>query len=479
MAIIFQVLGVLLALFFIFLTYMNTKTWRWVHVTFTFFVFGATIAFLVYAAMTLRTRLAWQDYHDDLEKKVATATEQVELLTQGDPKDLENKTPSVASLSADLARAISDRGRVWRGLVATGAPDASGALTLTTAPPQDPNLPAQPAPGKHNIDPKTILYAFREAANPEGIAVPVYYVGEYAVTAVADTTLTIAPTMPQAADQKIAAGQQGGWVLYEVSPIDGHEWFIGLDQGQLAALIQQPVTGLPPAEHQKLVETYVNDGQPADEASIPPDNLWFEVEFTQKHTVTVDADAVNSLDGELFNADGQALLDRLRQAKPGEAPAAIEFEPGDKAIFDQETANQLATDGIATKGQPIYRRKLNDYELRFHQIARRIVEIDTRMRTLKADSDTTAAATAKAAAQEVVLQELNTKLKADLDKIQNFELPELTKYADQLAARLAAVQAELSGLYRSNKALGKELAETSARLTEEIDRRTREATASR
>jgi hypothetical protein len=101
------------------------------------------------------------------------------------------------------------------------------------------------------------------------------------------------------------------------------------------------------------------------------------------------------------------------------------------------------------------------------------------MRTLKVDSDATAASTAKAAEQEVVLVELNNKLKADLEKIKTFELPELTKYADQLAARLAAVQAELSGLYRSNKAIGKELAETSARLTEEIDRRTREATASR
>ena len=44
-AIIFQVLGAVLALFFIFLTYMNTKTWRWVHVTIMFLVFVAASRF--------------------------------------------------------------------------------------------------------------------------------------------------------------------------------------------------------------------------------------------------------------------------------------------------------------------------------------------------------------------------------------------------------------------------------------------------
>jgi len=72
--IIFQVLAALVALFFIFLTYMNTKTWRWLHVTMTFFVFGAAVAFCFYAAMALKTRAAWIKLHADLEKeRVLTA----------------------------------------------------------------------------------------------------------------------------------------------------------------------------------------------------------------------------------------------------------------------------------------------------------------------------------------------------------------------------------------------------------------------
>ena len=84
----------------------------------------------------------------------------------------------------------------------------------------------------------------------------------------------------------------------------------------------------------------------------------------------------------------------------------------------------------------------------------------------------------KALEQEKTLQELQSKLDDDLTKAK-FERDELAKYSTTLAARLATVQGELSQLYRSNKALSRELAETSARLTEENERRTKEATASR
>jgi hypothetical protein len=53
----------------------------------------------------------------------------------------------------------------------------------------------------------------------------------------------------------------------------------------------------------------------------------------------------------------------------------------------------------------------------------------------------------------------------------------MEKYTSALSGRLAAVQSELSQLYRANKAIGRELAELSARLTEDINRRARDATA--
>ena len=43
--IVYQVLGAVIALFVIFLTYMSTKTWRWPHVTLMFLVFAASFAY--------------------------------------------------------------------------------------------------------------------------------------------------------------------------------------------------------------------------------------------------------------------------------------------------------------------------------------------------------------------------------------------------------------------------------------------------
>src|SRR5688500_10398476 len=93
--IIFQILLALVALFFIFLTYMNTKTWRWLHVTITIFLFIAVIPFGVYAAMTMKTRLAWIGHHDKLETDLTKVKQDVELATHGDPADIQGNSESV------------------------------------------------------------------------------------------------------------------------------------------------------------------------------------------------------------------------------------------------------------------------------------------------------------------------------------------------------------------------------------------------
>src|SRR4051812_7232343 len=110
-AIIFQVLGAVVALFVIFLTYMNTKTWRWVHVTFLFLVFAASFTFCIYAAMVLKTRAAWVKNLHNLETQYDKTAEDLERTTRGDPKDVEGKTESLVSVREELARTILDRGR--------------------------------------------------------------------------------------------------------------------------------------------------------------------------------------------------------------------------------------------------------------------------------------------------------------------------------------------------------------------------------
>src|SRR5205085_3369132 len=152
-AIIFQVLGAVVALFVIFLTYMSTKTWRWVHVTFLFLVFVASFVFCIYSAMVLKTRAKWIKEHDNLESQLTKASDELERVTRGDPKDVEGKTESLVSIRDQIERVTLDRGRVWRGCMPTGVNRQALAekpprfiVTLQTSPPPDPANPAAATP---------------------------------------------------------------------------------------------------------------------------------------------------------------------------------------------------------------------------------------------------------------------------------------------------------------------------------------------
>src|SRR5262245_3002315 len=137
--IIFQALAALLALFVIFLTYMSTKTWRWVHVTFMFLVFVASFVFCIYAAMVLKTRAKWIKDHDSLESQLMKANDEIERTTRGDLKDIEGKVESLVGLREEIARITIDRGRVWRGCSPAGLNRQTGAITVNTSPQPDPN----------------------------------------------------------------------------------------------------------------------------------------------------------------------------------------------------------------------------------------------------------------------------------------------------------------------------------------------------
>src|ERR1700754_5047991 len=69
-ALIFQILGVILVLFFCFLTYMNTRVWRVTHVLFGFLTFSAAIGFLVYASLTVKTHSIWKDRAQKLDTRL-------------------------------------------------------------------------------------------------------------------------------------------------------------------------------------------------------------------------------------------------------------------------------------------------------------------------------------------------------------------------------------------------------------------------
>lgn len=465
--IIFQVLGVLLALFFIFLTYMNTKSWRWVHVTFTFFVFVASIVFLVYAAMTLKTRSTWIRLHDTLAREVEKENRAVALLRDGDPNDLESKN-SVTAARQELAREVVDRGRVWRDTVPTIGADNS--INVSTTPLADPNVAAgaQAAPKKNDIAKNSILYVFRETMDPTtGRKLPTSYLGEFRVEAATDTSVQLVPTLPltQQQGQEIRMPNTT-WTLYEVEPLDGYEFFAGLDEAALRNLMPPAAMGVSPQKYEEILQQYVRTGKEATDTD-PPANVWIELKFIKTHTVQVDAAMMlETPTGAPYDSQGQAQIVTLA------AGEVAEFTPGDIGIFDKQTAEDLVASGVAEKVRLLYYRRLHDYQRSFHLAYQRTTELVNRLKDLQRDIDTIKLATDKANLQITMHEADKMKLAADLEKAK-FEQAELDKYAQSLTAQLGLVRSQVNQLYRSNKALSKELTEITARLTNEINTRTK------
>ena len=284
-AIIFQILGVLLALFFIFLTVMNFKTWRWLHALSTFAVFCAVATFMVYAALVMKTRLAWEESYSKFDEAYQKQSKNVARVVNGDPAEPSTLETSLSYYRNELARALVDRGRVWRGCTPAG--NADGTLTMTMnlgAAPVAPLDPAAPAPAvpaapvaakKHELKAQDVVFGFKELVSPEGLSIPAYYVGEFQVTAVTETTVTLRMTATFLRGPVQANEIDTPWMLYEVLPPDGHEPFADASQKALPQDVFNKM-GFTPA----VAQSYARDNGPGD-ANDPRDNTWVKVKFLQ------------------------------------------------------------------------------------------------------------------------------------------------------------------------------------------------------
>lgn len=523
-AIVFQVLGVLLVLFFGFITYMNTKTWKWVHVTFLLMVFFMVPTYAVYASMTLKTRMNWMTLYQGYDAEVTKYKEIVHVLQRGEDNDIKYEKDSVFARKEELTRLILDRGRVWRGCTPGGA-QPGNVVTLTipvaAAPqpaqpppmPMPPPMPVDPAAPMPEVDPlaqpmpmpmpppmpepppppvvvghgileKDILYAFEEVevqgANGP-FKTPQFYLGEFYVTAVTPDSITVAPLITLAPDQaqRVTNGN-GTWMLFETCPIDTYEIFAGLDAAAIGNFIQQAETGLSPEDYSALINSFIQDGQlAADNTS--PDNLWAEVKFKKTHKEDVDAPGApaamppdpNELPDVIpFDSGGLAIPRRLRRLE-GDLQ---EFEAGDLAVVPMEKADELVAAGVADKVRNIYRRRIIDFAARLRSIHRRKQELALLTDSVNREIATLTAANAKAEEQEKLEIEHKRLLDEDLAKI-TFERDGVRSYGSRLFAELTQTNESIRSLYAANHALNVELKKLTADLTEEADRRTRAATA--
>ena len=144
--VIYWVIGGLLILFFFFLIWKFTQTWRVWHVLFAFFVFSAALAMCVFAALALRTHNTWRTQFTKLSDELAKEELARNELLHGALGEVVQSQASIRSATGDERRELIDRGRVWRGCVPVQAmPDDTVMVNTATAPAVPPGV--EPAAG--------------------------------------------------------------------------------------------------------------------------------------------------------------------------------------------------------------------------------------------------------------------------------------------------------------------------------------------
>jgi hypothetical protein len=504
-----------LAILFSFVVaYLSARTWPVIHVLLVAGVFLASMVFVVLASATLKTQAVWRDRYNRLDQQLKAELDKTQRMLHGDPGATQLATDSILGLRGAIERATLDRGRVWRNVKPAGLRDNQITLDMgqfgdtysaqvgseeaeeDVAPqPQ----PAAPGPAsRHGITQNMMVYIFEESAVRElgegaqgevrlgalfpssdlpqrdtqgRCRLPSAYVGQFQVTAVAENSVTVMPTLPLDQDQVERIRQAGGksWTLYEIMPIDCHEAFAGFSAEQVKAMLPRDVAGILEKDgrdqrdqrdqrdkYEELIDQYVRDGTPAQQGDME-ERTWTGVKFTKPYSVDVDvegdaAGAPRMVDRN-FDAGGLAISPLLRQGSP------TQFAPGDTALVDSQTARRLIQqelcepDGEAS----IYRRPLRDYEYFYHALALRLEELDDERALVKRQTQAVSDAHQKADRQIQARQDEKQKLQEDL-RLFLKDAAEVRKVLAALEAQYETRRQRLSQLYRENKRLAAELA---------------------
>ena len=490
--VIVQILAVVLILFFCFVTYMNTKTWRATHVTFLFLVFGAAIAFSVYASLIAKTRKAWQKAVAQLEKQHEAEKVKVHEINYGS-SDKPQTQPGLAAHRAAIQRTIIDRGRVWRDLGFKGAeaqPPAEGSenatvvVNLRTAPADDRGEKADWT----KMAKDTIVYAFKDL-NPALPHTSYLYVGEFNATDTTETSITLTSTSPLTpGDRGLVNGNQP-WILYERMPADSQAVF-SHDATQFEAAIK-PSDVFKDADD--ILWEYERDGMTLEEVNkhrvdhmqleLSPierqERMFAEVKFLKDHKFAVDAGQAVPPDvgnADFFDSTGKALDPRLRRGgelsfKAGDTSELIYTGARDKdGQLLEKGAQELEEDGVLEVSRTIYRRPLNDYAYAFRHIAARSNQVSESLALVNKELAVVAAEEKAATESFKYRQDEKTKLLEDQTKLLA-EKAKITKYAADLDASYRGVRSELSRLFKENAALHDSIIAANEKLTREIEAR--------
>jgi hypothetical protein len=482
-ALLVQIVLGLLAIFFIVTVVFSAKTWRWVQLFFLVLTFGAGITFLIFAAMTLKTHAVWRSAVNTLSKDLKTNVDAKEIIQLGDVTKVQQE-PNIRSVKAEMSRVLLDRGRVWRNCSA-GNFDGTSVTVGTSPAAADPMAPAKP----NNIEVKTILYAFKEIPSADNtMYLPGIYLGEFVATAVTEGSVTLSPTIPLDAYQaQQIRGNAEPWVLYEVLPVDGYEFFpmypanaaklnpqelqakLAENEATLRALILQGT--MTQEAWDALIKSYLRTGGPAADDD-PPENKWVKVSFKKKKSIDVDNDQpANPGDLQIFDQLGRSIAQRLRRGE------AVDFDIGDTAIVDAATAEQWETAGDVEKKEFVYMRSLNDYAKMYQYFFTQREYLADKIALVTRETASIDESTKLAEGHVARGMEEQMKLQQDLA---NFKLEQeaITDLDKKLQEQSDELRAKLKETYLINQQLAAELAQLQKALDDAIAKEEATKTAS-
>lgn len=478
---------------------MGHRRWSIGTVVAGFLVLLAGATFIYLAARLADRERVWARRIDDYRRKIAKADEDqspdaegVLVPAGGGPESLERLRAKRDRWRRGLDRVDTWRDRHWDNASFQPPNDetATGRIELAA----DGNAEDSPPIGVGSH-----VFLFDSAKLEDGGV----YLGEFLVQSTAYDqaskrhVLTVSQTAPRDEyDKRVLRMPHDSVIVYETLPVDRWLAFYRTRERNVDGADTVQPDKQDPAEVQELLENSAIESlvkrfvdtfrqheedvpkeewdKAAAEAAEKPGTLWADVEFTKPHS---------------FRADGAAPA----AAEADEGPKQ-DFEPGERAEFDLQTARSLEADGgVATIERVFRRRSLTDALTLLHgsrgapddddEQDRGVEGTATLLKVLQDEiaalerSNTRLEASIAAAKGNTedegkVIRELEDDLRGTPDDANSWRLD-----VEEAGRVAAAFQRELEGtnaaLEASERAIvdrGRELTEIMARLAREIDR---------
>jgi hypothetical protein len=440
------VLAGLLSIAFLVFLILGFKTWRVYTIILVLFNFCAAAGFFYYSVRTLQTHKRWRELVQSYQADVKDLDGQIKVLEQGaTDEEGELTTAGIRQYKKWLDYTILDRGRTWTDCRLTAVVDpAVGSVKVAVPTGIDLILPLDEQAGTG-----TVLYAFQQKNIHEGGR----FIGEFKVVArdieAEIPTIDLAPMSvltPYELERTIKANPEVLWVLYKIMPQDNHWAFTKISEDGTNPLDRMDADELGQLLPSDRVSEYNRDLQEAGPDD-PDTRKWAKVVFKAPHKfATIDSHRI------------------LPVSNAGETS----FDPGDEAIIDWFTYEELNSEEKVRLVSEVYVRKLRDYGFHFHAFGRArnahtIAMIDVRDTTVFVDGSLTRSKvrdTSRTAERDNFRRDL-IGFKAEEAAVAN--------YRALLSKHLADVLAELKRVHFKNQELVAKLGAAQAQKKREIE----------